>query len=886
MNFKCLLVLIFWMMIVIIFIIQCIHFSNGQFSSKELKDKINNWKLNPIIDISLSSTEKGFSEKDFIFFYSTKIYLKRLKNYNYPKLKVQEKKLINSKVCGIDQSGEEILFPKYMPCPINYIEINSICNSGLTEKCIELGDKYIVYSNSYIKNKLLVNISYDVEIGYTGLNSYEKISEDFEKILSIPKKLKIKNIFGFIFCLFLIPFIIRTIIVILQSFSDNDFEDDIFSNDFFIVYIFISSGLFICNICGVVWIKQGTDILNSLELTDCLMKKSVFNSEIVNLLFSFIFAVTFYFSSIQSSYKEKWKEFLLILFFVLICGGILIGTLLIPIIFLIINLSQNPFNNGFIKDLKLNYQMSPITQIDVSTVSTISDKMESSYFDPKVPYKLGTIIKKNSDDETEEYINSWKGNYFYVTRMNSDFTYPKLFSIYDKKNKDRKLCGLDSNGNKIYFPLNEYCPINYIEFTSSPKPSLKEDYKWITKQLDSNTYIHYTHDKTDGEILVHFRVSVHKPMADINSYNEICYKLYGIDNCKEDNNYEGYDDDVYGYQQIDSSDSSFIDPSTSENIYLYKRTYSGLNKYNSNNNIGEEIFGIKSFIQNSHIVSIIFYIISLSLIIILLYLINKNESEYYKSYFQISLIASILSFIALILVCMILSRVKKIKDNIFDNSNYDIKYDFINYPLFYKLDIGVLVYIIIIFILGTIFSIFFIADGKSMFTHEFTSLISNFFTDNNYLTVIIFLLFILLTLLIVFPTLLLFYDVYDEGYVKTVKKNWEKVPITGININTGKEAQLGTFNNFPDEKPIDIYNWRNVSFSFTRKIGNYFYTKIRKNKVSGKLCGKDNAGNDLYFKNTEDCPINYVSIGTSKPTLNGVNNIYNIRQQLLSFLFQ
>jgi hypothetical protein len=127
--------------------------------------------------------------------------------------------------------------------------------------------------------------------------------------------------------------------------------------------------------------------------------------------------------------------------------------------------------------------MSPITQIDVSTVSTISDKMESSYFDPKVPYKLGTIIKKKSDHETEEYINSWKGNFFYLTRMNSDFTYPKLFSTYDKKTKDRKLCGLDSNGNKIYFPSNEYCPINYIEFTSSPKPSLKEDYKWITKHI-------------------------------------------------------------------------------------------------------------------------------------------------------------------------------------------------------------------------------------------------------------------------------------------------------------------------------------------------------------------------------------------------------------------
>ena len=76
-----------------------------------------------------------------------------------------------------------------------------------------------------------------------------------------------------------------------------------------------------------------------------------------------------------------------------------------------------------------------------------------------------------------------------------------------------------------------------------------------------------------------------------------------------------------------------------------------------------------------------------------------------------------------------------------------------------------------------------------MFTHEFIGTITSFFTDNNYLIVIIFSLFILLTLSIVFPTLLLFYDVYEEGYIET-KKNWKEVPITGININIGKKRKI------------------------------------------------------------------------------------------------
>ena len=102
--------------------------------------------------------------------------------------------------------------------------------------------------------------------------------------------------------------------------------------------------------------------------------------------------------------------------------------------------------------------------------------------------------------------------------MNKKITY--LYLLNQENKKDTKVCGYDSEGNKVYFPSNEHCPINYIEFTSSSTLSLNGDYLWTTKQINDNTY---TNDYVEGKILVHLRMGIDKLMGEINSYNDICY---------------------------------------------------------------------------------------------------------------------------------------------------------------------------------------------------------------------------------------------------------------------------------------------------------------------------------------------------------------------------
>ena len=93
---------------------------------------------------------------------------------------------------------------------------------------------------------------------------------------------------------------------------------------------------------------------------------------------------------------------------------------------------------------------------------------ELNYFDKEKPYTLGKIQLRT--DKKIEYLTNWKDKTFYISRMNKKYTYPNILN----NEKKGKYCGHDSNGNKLYFPLNVECPINYIEFTHSQSPSLKE----------------------------------------------------------------------------------------------------------------------------------------------------------------------------------------------------------------------------------------------------------------------------------------------------------------------------------------------------------------------------------------------------------------------------
>ena len=123
----------------------------------------------------------------------------------------------------------------------------------------------------------------------------------------------------------------------------------------------------------------------------------------------------------------------------------------------------------------------------------------------------------------------------------------------------------------------------------------------------------------------------------------------------------------------------------------------------------------------------------------------------------------------------------------------------------------------------------------------------------------------------IYFTLIIFDILNDEKIVDIYNNmiyNWDMNPILSIekkNIDDGSGAD---------------FLWKSNPFKIER-LNNYDYINIFQNK-NGKICGKDNYGNNLYFPNDVDCPINkiYFSdknedlIGYEKIELNNGNYLY------------
>ena len=189
--------------------------------------------------------------------------------------------------------------------------------------------------------------------------------------------------------------------------------------------------------------------------------------------------------------------------------------------------------------------MSPITDIQISNYSNIINNKDSSYFNPKLPYRLNYAFNYEKKD-FNDYLTKWKGYSFYVTRMNKKYTYPY---IYNYKSQKKKLCGYDRGFNKLYFPENVACPINYIEFNESSIP-LIDGYKWVTKKINDKTYMHYSNEFIYNPIIFDLRI-------DINYTNDK----------KEDKYYDVYE--LYQYQEIDIDETN----NSNKQLILYSKNY-------------------------------------------------------------------------------------------------------------------------------------------------------------------------------------------------------------------------------------------------------------------------------------------------------------------------
>ena len=111
-------------------------------------------------------------------------------------------------------------------------------------------------------------------------------------------------------------------------------------------------------------------------------------------------------------------------------------------------------------------------------------------------------------------------------------------------------------------------------------------------------------------------------------------------------------------------------------------------------------------------------------------------------------------------------------------------------------------------------------------------------------------------------------DIKIKKNYEHLKYNWKTNPIYNIEISPNKDYVIGKISTKKEE--YKLYKWKNTTFKINR-LDNFNYYNIYERK-NGKLCGKDSFGNNLYFPEYTECPINDIII-TYKPYIEGYNKL-------------
>ena len=521
------------------------------------------------------------NEEDKVFIWNDYLFYayRRSKEYNYIKLRTLDEKEenIKTKICGKDFYGNNLYYPIYEKCPINFIEINyspsSSLNSNYKYKSIQMGYKFLHYSNEYIEGYpfygLEINDNYKIscDSAYQRFPTLYNI-DDCELFLTTPldntlidyeeeaklfddnKSLKGKSQ--------------STYVKLFTSVYAKNY-DQVFDYDtnkklkIFKYYLNYSKFLSIAIIVGLIFLFL---ILIMIICYGC--KKMRHGKLGIFLFYLYLFYMISFIPlfvvkiNVDYSIEHTFLHFLhiFLLFFPLIillfnfsniktkrckiCGkAFVVFLLLVYLIFnLIINgiqLTNGKLDKGRFEDFYNTFTKTPIIDL------------QSSYNEEN---ELGKI-KYSDDIKSEPYetkLYYWEGQTFEITRAPDEYTYSYML----KYENDKKKCGVDLVGNPLYLPNNIKCPINYIEITNNNLPPNNEKI-FTTISLGSNKYLHYSNEYTDNQMIYDLRISDEiPPYTSTESYNALCFSIYiyGYKYCNFGKNYYDYEG-ISGYSEID-----------------------------------------------------------------------------------------------------------------------------------------------------------------------------------------------------------------------------------------------------------------------------------------------------------------------------------------------
>ena len=419
--------------------------------------------------------------------------------------------------------------PQSEACPITDIIVeysNSNTSSYSDYEIIEISNGYIYYKKDYNQGKFYDSVRIDNAYSNKYIlfgNAFKTIkfsySFDYQNVETIKRLEENKLIQPFknfknytnitdLICLF--------ILIVSFSFIVMGCEGDNKCNYFKIIDNFLQIILFMLYLIRFIlfgkvknFFKENKDLYTNKHLEfnraiyfiDYFPKKMSINSFPLALSMVFVFFSLFSFCKFcsnehLSNNNENDNSQQAKIFFV----GF--PFFIIYFICFILDIVNDAKIKKIYKNTIINWNTNPISSIEINT---------------EKDYELGHIFSK----EKESKFYSWKNNYFTIKRK-SDFNY---MNIYSNDDNDKKICGKDSFGNNLYFPVNEECPINDIFFENNENINYPE-YRKLN--LGYNNYLFYSNKKTNKNIIIDIKVGFPNVLLELNpeKTNELCNSIY------------------------------------------------------------------------------------------------------------------------------------------------------------------------------------------------------------------------------------------------------------------------------------------------------------------------------------------------------------------------
>ena len=235
-----------------------------------------------------------------------------------------------------------------------------------------------------------------------------------------------------------------------------------------------------------------------------------------------------------------------------------------------INLFKSEFNDPPFNYLTRNWLNSPIEEIEILDYTKNTNIKE---------YDIQENLGYFKSSSVKQDLNIFMGKFFKI-KLYTPYYYPNFVGYFN--NKKNRICGIDSQGNSLYFPKTKKCPINLVLISNNISYCESLNITCKYKLLNDNQYLITSNEYINGEIITQLRINYNNNICADSSvdltFNDLLNN-YKAQKCNSDYGYDKIyhkigEENVYKF--LEENHINNINIKRSDNIFLSYRGYLGV----------------------------------------------------------------------------------------------------------------------------------------------------------------------------------------------------------------------------------------------------------------------------------------------------------------------